>query len=136
MLNRLPTPAGLPPLPLMLADLGQPSARHLGRALGVTERTARRWVAAGHAPRPAMLALFWVTRWGHSAALCEAQHSAALARAYSAALADEKAALQADLSRVLALADTGAANVPTWRALPLAPVLPLRQEAKHAPRSA
>lgn len=125
MLNRLPTPAQLPPLPLMLADLGQPSTSHLGRALGVTERTARRWLAAGHAPRPAMLALFWVTRWGQSLALCEAEHSAALARAYAACLADENHALQADLGRVLALADTGAANVPTWRALPLAPVLPL-----------
>jgi hypothetical protein len=131
MLNRLPSGARLPPLGLMLDDLGNPSTRQLGRALGVTERTARRWVAAGQAPRPVMLALFWVTRWGESLALCEAQHGASLARAHLAALQAEKTALAADLARVLALSDTGAANVPTWQVLPLAVVLPFKAAARR-----
>ena len=122
MLNRLPRQ--LPALPDMLADIGHPTPRAIGRALGVTERTARRWMATGQAPRPALLALFWVTSWGMSATDAEAHQAAALHAARADALARETRALQADLARVLALSDTGAANAPTWRARPLALVLP------------
>lgn len=122
MLNRLPRQ--LPPLAMMLADIGHPTPRAIGRALGVTERTARRWMAAGHAPRPAMLALFWVTSWGASSVDAEAHRAAVLYAEHARALADEKTALQRDLARLLALCDTGAANAPTWRALPMAQVLP------------
>ena len=59
-------PKNLPSLGDMLADLGRPHPYSLGHALGVDERTARRWIKQGHAPRPVMLALFWVTSWGLS----------------------------------------------------------------------
>ncbi|RVU46109.1 hypothetical protein [Rubrivivax rivuli] len=125
MLNRLPHQ--MPPLAVMLEDLGQPTTAQLGRALGVTERTARRWVAAGHAPRPAMLALFWVTRWGQSVVDADAHNQATTYAALARALRADNDALQADLARVLALADTGAANSASWRVLPMATVLPFRR---------
>ena len=67
MLNRLPTPTQLPPLEIMLDDIGSPTAAELGRALGVTPRAVERWRDAGTAPRPVLLAIFWLTRWGMNA---------------------------------------------------------------------
>lgn len=62
MLSKLPKHT--PPLGVMLADLGNPHPLHIARALGVNERTVRRWVSSDQAPRPVLLALFWLTRWG------------------------------------------------------------------------
>lgn len=111
MLNRLPRQ--LPALPTMLADLGNPGAAVLARALGVTERTARRWLADGNAPRPALLALFWVTRWGQSEAHSEAHNSAAMHAGMVGCLQREIAALRRELARVLSLGEFGAANSPS-----------------------
>lgn len=139
MLCQLPT--ATPDLSTMLADLGQPSSKALARALGVTDRTARRWMATGQAPRPAMLAIFRVTRWGSSQISAHAANGAALAHQLARSLTDENKALRADLARLLALANTGAANVPSWRALPLCPVLPFpgptgsRPHRQESPRS-
>ena len=124
MLNRLP--AQLPPLSLMLDDLGTPSHRALARALGVSQRTVRRWVARDAAPRAVLLALFWVTRWGRSSVDCDVTNEAAMLAGYVASLRRELDAVRADLARSLALRDSGAANLPSWRALPMATVIPLR----------
>ncbi|RZL04441.1 MAG: DNA-binding protein [Rubrivivax sp.] len=62
MLNRLPK--GMPTLHEMLADMARPSPDELAKALGVHKRTVYHWLRRGEAPRPVMLALFWVTRWG------------------------------------------------------------------------
>lgn len=59
-------PKNIPPLADMLADLGNPHPCALADRLGVDERTARRWQKAGSAPRPVLLALFWLTQWGQS----------------------------------------------------------------------
>lgn len=59
-------PRQLPPLVVMLEDLGHPSPDVVARALGVTPRTVYAWMRAGKAPRPAALAIFWETRWGRS----------------------------------------------------------------------
>ena len=137
MLCHLPTFTA--DLATMLADLGQPSSATLGRALGVTDRTARRWIATGQAPRAAMLAIFWVTRWGSSQISAHAENGAAIAHQLARALGDENKALRVDLARVLALGDTGASNAPSWRALPLCPVLPFatgsRPHRQESPRS-
>lgn len=125
MLNRLPRQ--LPALSVLLDDLGHPPAEALGRALGVTPRTVRRWIADDQAPRPAALALFWVTRWGLAAAHAEAHNAATMHAAHARCLQTEVDRLRAELARVLALADTGAANVASLQALPLAPVLPFRR---------
>jgi len=123
MLCRLPR--HLPPLSLMLDDLGRPSPAAVARSLGVSVRSVRRWIAADEAPRPVLAALFWLTRWGVSEIDAEAHNAATMAAGYVRALKDENAALVADLGRALALAD-GAANVSSWRALPLAQVIPFR----------
>lgn len=132
MLHRLPRQ--LPPLALMLDDIGRPRTADLARALGVTPRTARAWVAAGQAPRSAMLALFFLTRWGLSQADCDAHNAAQLARAHLSSVQEEKNALQAEFARVLALADTGAANGASWRALPMAAVIPFPGRAARSRR--
>jgi hypothetical protein len=108
MLSR--APRALPALPLLLADLGNPSAAAIGRALGVSERTAWRWLAAGDAPRPAALALYWLSTWGWSAIEADARNRVALAEALADALARERDALQAENARLRACGDFGCAN--------------------------
>ena len=72
MLNRLPTQ--LPPLWMLVDDIGRPSPRQLAKSLDVTERTVERWLKTDKAPRPVMFALFWLTRWGQHAVHCEAHN--------------------------------------------------------------
>jgi len=62
MLHKLPKYT--PPLALMLHDIGNPHPAALGHALGVSRRTVYHWLAHDCAPRPALLSVFWLTRWG------------------------------------------------------------------------
>lgn len=55
-------PASLPIWQTLLDDLGNPPPQRVARMLGVSVRTVYRWNAA----KAAMLALFWLTRWGHT----------------------------------------------------------------------
>lgn len=73
-------PRQLPPLSALLDDLGQPRPHALARALGVSARTVQRWIARDDAPRPALLALFWLSRWGRSVVECAAVNEAAALR--------------------------------------------------------
>jgi predicted DNA-binding transcriptional regulator AlpA len=59
-------PRHLPPLLVLWEDIGRPHPATLAAALDVDTRTVRRWLKAGHAPRPVALALYWLTRWGQS----------------------------------------------------------------------
>lgn len=113
---RAPRPSQLPSLALMLADLAMP-AHQVAHYLEITPRTLQRYEAAGQAPRAVNLALFWETRWGRSAADCEAANFAALhfrraegAERQVAALRRQVAMLELELSR----AGSGAANSPIW----------------------
>lgn len=116
-------PQHVPPLALILEDIGNPSARELARSLGVTERTAYRWKAdPDHVPRLVVLALFWLTRWGQSAVDCQARNTATLYAEQARATQRELELTRADLARVMALGQTGAANDATQRVRPLAPV--------------
>ena len=117
MLCRLPRQ--IPPLAMMLEDLGNPHPHDLARALGVTTRTVYRWLAdPDHTPRAALLALFWATRWGQSQVDAEAVRSAQLHAAMASALRAEIERLRAELARVLQAADFGCANDMTLDALP------------------
>lgn len=116
-------PHHVPPLALILDDIGNPTARELAHSLGVTERTAYRWKAdPDRAPRLLLLALFWLTRWGQSAVDCQAQNTATMYAEQARATKRELELTRADLARVMALAQTGAANDATQRVRPLAPV--------------
>lgn len=140
MLNRLPRyPA---PLREILPEIGNPSAADLGKALGVSERTARRWMT-GRAPRVALLALWWLTPAGMDAADCEASRAAQLAQAQARAQAAQLAQALDQLAQALAAAGTaGAANDVLFAPLAAAatagrPALPLRidpaPQRRHAP---
>lgn len=118
---RAPTQAGLPPLSFMLQDL--PARRPaVARHLGITERTLTRYEAAQQAPRPILLALFWETRWGRSAADVEAHNRATVHRQHASSLGRENAALRRRIELLeleLARADTGAANTPYFNSFSL-----------------
>lgn len=113
---RAPGPAGLPSFTTMLQDLPA-TPRQLAQHLDITPRTMQRYQATGEAPRVVMLAMFWETRWGRSAADCEAANWAALH--YRAAMIERRqnVALRREIERLeSALSDTsGAANAPTFR---------------------
>lgn len=55
----------------MIADIPA-NHKQVARHLGVTEQTLKKYIKAEGAPRAIMLALFWETRWGRSAADTEA----------------------------------------------------------------
>lgn len=69
-------PDQLPSWETILNDLGQPSAVQIARTLDVGPSTVFRWNQRGSAPRAACLALFWLTRWGHSLIHTEATNDA------------------------------------------------------------
>lgn len=64
---KAPVPAKLPHLHTILDNIGLPD-KQVARFLGVSPSSVKRWREAGQAPRPVMLALFWETTWGMSAA--------------------------------------------------------------------
>lgn len=105
-------PKAVPSLALLLADLGQPSAAAVAVALDVTPRTVERWIIADTAPRTALLALFWLTRWGQSQVDCRAVNDARLQAQIAASLQVENARLCVELARLCALGDFGCSNDP------------------------
>lgn len=80
MLIKTPTPREMPAFREMLANIGNPSSKAIAKALGLSERTVRSYRASGHAPRPVMLALFWVTSWGQARAHIDAHNDARMAQ--------------------------------------------------------
>jgi hypothetical protein len=120
-------PRQLPPLEVLLADIGQPAPAVIGRALGVHERTVYAWQSRGEAPRAAALALFWETRWGRSVNEAQAVNGERWARGQVQALEREKATLLARVAYLERVGQFGAANAPTlsapvtfWRSDPAA----------------
>lgn len=86
----------------------------MARALGVSERTVYAWQAAGAAPRPAHLALFWESRWGASVVAAEAVNGERWARGLVHALEREKATLRARVAYLERVGSFGAANGPLF----------------------
>jgi len=68
------TPRQLPHWETMLGDVPA-SPSHVAKHLGLSARTIARYTAAGQAPRPVVLALFWETRWGISTAETTAENA-------------------------------------------------------------
>ena len=64
---RSPSLAGLPHIVTMLDDIHATPAQ-LARHLDIKESTLATYRRRGGAPRAVMLALFWDTKWGRSAA--------------------------------------------------------------------
>lgn len=98
----------------MLADLPA-TVPQLARHLNLAPSTIERYRLAGQAPRPVMLAMFWETRWGRSAADCEAANWGAVYYQKAASLERENAALRRKigyLEKLLLDGSPQAANVP------------------------
>lgn len=117
MLNRLPSGTGS--FEDLLADLGL-SARdtpRIARALGVSERTVWRWKKT-QAPRMALLALWWLSRDGHSAWDCEMFNRTQLALAMNDCLVRSLDEAKTKLARLGQISDFGSANDPTADLVP------------------
>lgn len=114
---RSPSQAGLPGLRTLLADL--PANRsQISKHLGISVQTLGNYIRADQAPRAVMLALFWETRWGRSAADTEAANWGALYFRQAKGLERDLDALRRQLAILegeLARAGSGAANGPIWR---------------------
>lgn len=109
-------PRQLPSLSAMLEALdARPAA--LARCLGVSERTVWRWLADDHAPRPVLLAVFWLTPWGYSEVVSDAHQAVNVARGLADALQRENDGLRAQLGRLQAIGDFGSANDPGAHAI-------------------
>ena len=107
---RAAVPRLLPPLAALLLDLGEPEAAELAAFLGVHVRTVRRWLAQDDAPRPVLLSLFWLTRWGRSQVAADAVNAARLAQAQARAATEAAAAAQTTIAHLVRVGDFGAAN--------------------------
>lgn len=105
-------PSTVPVWHVLLEDLAHPPARRVARVLGVGVRTVRRYNSTGRAPRPCLLALFWLTRWGRSSVHAQATNDAILACSYLAALQRRVRELETEVQRLAALSGHGAANAP------------------------
>lgn len=97
----------------MVQDIPAPPAK-IAKHLGLSLRTIDRYAAAEQAPRAAMLALFWETRWGISMIETTAANDAARYFALARALERENFRLRAQLERLQQMADFGAANAPLF----------------------
>lgn len=108
-------PKHLPPFSVILSDLiGPKTPESIAKHLGISASTARRWLTRNEAPRAAMLALFWETRWGQSIVDCEAVNQARMQEGLNRALKNENASLRARIARLEALGKGfGAANEPS-----------------------
>lgn len=117
-MSLIPLPRQLPSLPLLLDSIGNPADADLARWLGVSVRSVRNYKAASHAPKPVMLALFWISEWGMSEVNCYHRNAASrfYALAECRAIVAEK--LHARLARLalerFSAAPIAAANDPVW----------------------
>lgn len=118
MLNRLPN--RMPSFNQMLDNIFNPSPKEVGRALGVDERTVRRWIHDDDAPRTALLSLFWLTSWGMSLADAETFNRAQLAEGMVDCLRRENRRLVQEVETLNRRASFGAANEPSVAAHHLA----------------
>jgi hypothetical protein len=122
MLNRFPTQ--ISSLSMLLDDIGRPKPKAIAKAFHVSERSVHRWIKADFAPWPVMLALFYLTRWGHNWVHTEAHNTALLHIQMAVGLRGENRALRERLQRMAQIGQFGAANDPAEGiALPMSTVL-------------
>lgn len=105
----------MPHIETMLNSLGNDDL--VARFLGVSLRTVQKYRKEGQAPRAVMLALFWETPWGVSAADCQAVNEARMAYTKARLLERENEVLREQvlkLEKELSTVGYGAANAPIF----------------------
>jgi len=107
----LKTPRRLPALADMIRDLSA-TPDQIATALDVHRSTVYLWLRNGYAPRPAMLALYWMTRWGLSEIDAELWNAASVYRGLSQALERELWQVTQHIQQLDQLGDFGSANDP------------------------
>jgi len=108
-------PRQLPHIETMLNSLGNDEV--VSKFLGVSLRTVQKYRKEGQAPRAVMLALFWETPWGASAADCQAVNDARMAYTKARILERENEVLRGQvlkLEKELENTAYGAANGPIF----------------------
>jgi predicted DNA-binding transcriptional regulator AlpA len=105
-------PPSLPIWHTILEDLGNPPAKRVARVLGIGRRTVYRYHQTGRAPRPVLLALFWLTRWGRSSVHTQATNDALMACSLVRSLNDRIAELAGQLQHLQLVGRFGSANAP------------------------
>ena len=117
---RAPSMAGLPSVATMIDDLPY-TFTQIARHLGIQESTLKTYKRTGNAPRAILLALFWETRWGRSAADTEAANTAMRLQAQAKALQDNQARMAGIIWQLEVEIDRAGrfgwreANLPFWR---------------------
>lgn len=112
---RAPQKAQFPHLLTMLDNIASTDAE-IAKFLEITPQTLRKYRRKGQAPRMVMLALFWETVWGQSAANCDAVNWGRLQFQENAMLKRQNAKLKKqmlELEKTLASVDQ-AANSPVF----------------------
>lgn len=133
MLNRLPKCT--PSFSDLLTDIGNPSDQAIAKALNVTARTVHTWRKT-EAPRPVLLALFWITRWGLSATNAEVLDLSDMHYATTLMQRLEIKRLQSTIEQLQRIGHFGSANDPhrlTNTIHPPSPRLEPGQPAQVAP---
>lgn len=87
----------------------------LARHLGVSVRSVYGWQAAGTAPRPVELALFWETSFGRSTAECDAWNAVQTYKSLSESLRLEVENLRARVARLERIGNFGSSNEPDYQ---------------------
>lgn len=102
-------------LRMFIDELGGPKRVH--KYLGVSERTVWHWLSAGRAPRAAVLALFWESRWGRSQIFTEQVNEIRLLYRQVCILQDQYQKAK-DIITGLRAMHAGSANEPLFEELP------------------
>lgn len=102
-----------PPLSFLLSDLLTSDPKAIARHLDVSPATLKRWKQADQAPRMALLALFYESRYGYSVLESTAHNGHAVERQWRQALERENAGLRVRIARLESIGDFGAANGPS-----------------------
>lgn len=105
-------PGSLPIWHTIIDDLGNPPPARVARVLGIGLRTVYRYNQTGEAPKVALLALFWLTRWGRSSVHAQATNDALVAVGYVQSLRAQVGQLESQVARLTALGGFGSANDP------------------------
>lgn len=102
----------------MVEDLNATPA-DVAKALDVGVSTVYRWLQQNNAPRPAMLALYWLSTWGQSAINCEMHNRATVFEGLAKALERELWQQRKDLAKLAQIGHYGSANDPLPHVAPL-----------------